>query len=110
MQLLYLPVDRFEQYVIPSSTQPVQNQIVSISMALRFRTHNTNTAGIVNKKENIKKKPLLLQAAEIIQIKYIFPLHSFLTKTKAQLRAVIYNELALPVFISFPFLTGMCQF
>jgi len=29
-------------------------------MALSFQTHNTNTAGNVNKKEDIKKKPLLL--------------------------------------------------
>jgi len=34
----------------------------------------------------------------------------FLTKMKAQIRAVIYNELSLPVFIPLPFITGMCQF
>lgn len=68
-------------------------------MALSFQTRNTNTAGNVNKKENIKKKTSVAVNSRNNLNQVYFFIKWFLIKTKAQLRAVIYNELTLPALI-----------
>lgn len=77
-------------------------------MAVSFQSRNANTAGNVNK-ETRKKASVSVNSRNNLNQGHL-PITQFLTKTTAQLRGIIYNELALPVFIPLPFLAGIYQF
>lgn len=59
----------------------------------------------------LRKKAFVAVSSRNNQNQVCLSITWFLTGTKAQLRAVTYNELVWPVFMPFPFFfAAMCQF